>query len=35
MQYGGYENLKLTTPEDVFAADAIARRRLAEREETK
>ena len=35
MQYGGYENLKLTTPEDVFAADAIARRRLAEKEEPK
>ena len=35
MQHSGYENLKLTTPEDVFAADAIARRRLAEREETK
>ncbi len=31
MQHGGYENLKLTTPEDVFAADAIARRRMAER----
>ena len=27
MEFGGYENLKLTTPEDVIIAEAIAKRR--------